>query len=102
MTLPHHQSTCNYKVTVRTGEDANAGAEGAQLFVSLVGSDGMDSGEVPLALSLASGHDDSVVPLAKDSVSSATFSALEFGKLTAIKLRLVSVPLPRLHYKSDS
>ena len=68
---------------------ANAGAEGAQLFVTLIGSGGMDSGEVSLDLSLAPGQPDTMTPLALGSVCTATFSALEFGDLSALKLRLV-------------
>ncbi len=79
-------ATCNYRATVRTG--SGAGAEGAKLYISLVGTDGMDSGDVALDLSAAAGSD--AAPLSAGSVCTASFSALEFGTLTGIKLRLVS------------
>ena len=49
----------------------------------------MESGEVALDLSMGAGQADGVVPLGQGSTCTALFSALEFGDLTAIKLRLV-------------
>lgn len=88
----HVQKLCNYTATLRTGEGSDEGLhsmeQGLKVELALV-SGGVKGDWVELT-GCSVNDDSGLEPFSALSVTTATFSALEFGEIESATMRIVS------------